>query len=319
MDVKQLQERQKWTLEQKIDHAVGTIEAFIARTGKTPYVSFSGGKDSTVVLDLARRFVDPSIKAVFCNTGNEYPEIVDFVNTWENVTVITPKKSVRSVISKYGFPLLSKETAHSIRQAKTTKSVKLLKIRLFGTNPNKRMTSGKIADKWQYLIHEPFMISEQCCDILKKRPFAKYQKETGEVPILGVLATESRIRQQAYVKRGGCNSFRKNHLASYPLSIWTDEDIWAYIRKFNVPYCKLYKSQRCNRTGCMFCGFGAQLEKESRFSFLYELHPNFYKVFMNYENNGVTYREALRKIGVYLPDEDRQLKLPFFEEELENL
>lgn len=45
MTVQELQQRQRWTLEQKIDHAVGTIEAFIARTGATPYISFSGGKD----------------------------------------------------------------------------------------------------------------------------------------------------------------------------------------------------------------------------------------------------------------------------------
>lgn len=53
MDIETLQERQRWTLEQKIDHAVATVESYIARTGKTPYVSFSGGKDSTVLLDLA--------------------------------------------------------------------------------------------------------------------------------------------------------------------------------------------------------------------------------------------------------------------------
>lgn len=311
IDIRTLHERQKWTLEQKIDHAVGTVEAFIARTGKTPYVSFSGGKDSTVLLDLVRRFVDPKIKAVFCNTGNEFPEIVEFVKTWDNVTIITPRVSVRKVIEKYGFPLLSKETAQCIRQAKTTKSEKLLNIRLHGSDPEKGLTCGKIANKWQFLIKEPFMISEQCCEILKKRPFKKYQRETGEVPILGVMAVESRLRLQQYIKRGGCNSFKDHHTASYPLSIWTGEDVYAYIKKFSVPYCKIYDDPRCTRTGCMFCGFGAQLEKLSRFAFLYELHPKAYEVFMRYENNGVTYREALRKIGVYLPDEDRQLKFNF--------
>lgn len=65
MTLKELHERQNWTLNQKIDHAVGAVEAFISQTGKTPYVSFSGGKDSTVLLDIVRRFVNPDIKAVF--------------------------------------------------------------------------------------------------------------------------------------------------------------------------------------------------------------------------------------------------------------
>lgn len=83
MTIQELNTRQGWTLSQKIDHAVGTVEAFLSRTGKVPYVSFSGGKDSTVLLDIVRRFVDRDIKAVFCNTGNEYPEIVRFVRSTE--------------------------------------------------------------------------------------------------------------------------------------------------------------------------------------------------------------------------------------------
>lgn len=310
MDIETLQERQRWTLEQKIDHAVATVESYIARTGKTPYVSFSGGKDSTVLLDLVRRFVSKEVKGVFCNTGNEFPEIVRFARSTPNVTVIHPKQTVKAVLATYGFPLISKEQAHGIRQARTTKSEKLRKIRLYGTDRNKGYISGKISDKCQHLINAPFMISEQCCECLKKRPFRQYQKETGEVPIIGTLATESEARKQQYVRRGGCNSFREGHLGSYPLSIWTDADIWAYLRKFNVHYCELY-NKGAVRTGCMFCGFGAHLEKptSSRFAMLYDLHPKAYEVFMRYENNGITYREALRAVGVVLPDEYRQLEL----------
>lgn len=311
MTFRELQKRQAWSLEQKIDHTVGSIETFIARTGKTPYVSFSGGKDSTVLLDIARRFVRREIKAVFNNTGNEFPEIVRFVRSVDNVTEISPRLNIRELIADIGFPLISKEVAHGIRQAKTTRSKKLLKIRLFGKEGKKGYVSGKIPDKWQFLIGEPFMISEKCCDILKKRPLARYQRETGEVPIVGVMAEESNIRQQQYIRRGGCNSFSKNHLASYPLSIWTDADIWAYIRKFHVPICSLYSNPSCHRTGCMFCGFGAHLEKRSRFALLYDLHPEAYRAFMRYENNSITYREALRKIGIMLPDEIRQLELTF--------
>ena len=149
MDYRELAERQLWTLHQKIDHSVGVIEAFIARTGKVPFISYSGGKDSTVLLDLAHRYVDRDMKAVFCNTGNEYPEIVRFVRDTENVTIIHPKYTVRQVLEKYGFPLISKEQAQGIRQAKTTRSEKLLNIRLHGTDKGRGWTSGKIADPFQ--------------------------------------------------------------------------------------------------------------------------------------------------------------------------
>lgn len=76
MTVKELQKRQGWSLDHKIDHALGVIDQFLSKTDA--YVSFSGGKDSTVLLDLCQ-IIKPDIKAAFCNTGNEYPEIVQFV------------------------------------------------------------------------------------------------------------------------------------------------------------------------------------------------------------------------------------------------
>jgi len=302
---------QGWSLSQKIDHSIGTIEAFKARTEKPIFVSFSGGKDSTVLLDLCRRFVDKSIKGVFDNTGNEFPEIVKFVRSVENVVIISPKTSIKNVIATKGFPLISKEVAHYIRDIKTTKSEKLKQIRLNGKRLNNNSVTGKLPNKWRYLIQEPFMCSELCCDILKKKPLKKYQKESGELPLIATMAVESKLRMQQYIMRGGCNSWKENHLASYPLSIWTEEDIREYIKQFNVQICPIYNHPNCNRTGCMFCGFGVHLEKKSRFELLYELHPKLYDVFMRYENNGVTYREALRKIGISLPDEVRQQELNF--------
>lgn len=311
MNLKTLKERQRWTLEQKIDHSVGVVESFIARTGKPVYVSFSGGKDSTVALDLVRRFIDKNIKAVFNNTGNEYPEIIKFVRSTDNVMIISPRISIRKIIETHGFPLISKEQSLYIREAKTTKSAKLLNIRLNGSPLSKGRKIGKISERWKFLLDEPFMTSEKCCDILKKRPFQQYQKETGELPILGTMAGESKLRQQAYIVRGGCNSFKENHLASNPLSIWTEKDIWDYISRFNIPYCEIYDRRGCNRTGCMFCGFGATFEKESRFDLLFRLHPKCYQAFLNYQNNGITYRETLRKVGVILPDDPNRERTLF--------
>lgn len=80
-------------------------------------VSFSGGKDSTVLLHIVRELY-PDIEAVFCNTGLEYPEIQKFVKSFNNVTVLTPKMNFREVITKYGYPFISKEVAERVHNAR---------------------------------------------------------------------------------------------------------------------------------------------------------------------------------------------------------
>ncbi len=148
-----LNERLIWTIDQKIDHSLFTIENALAYSDGNAYVSFSGGKDSTILLYLSR-MIKPDIKAVFFNTTNEFPEIYQFIKDIDCIK-IQPEMNLKAVIEKCGFPLISKEQAQYIREAKTTKSEKLLKLRLHGRKGNQ----GKISNKWQHLIYAPFDIS----------------------------------------------------------------------------------------------------------------------------------------------------------------
>ena len=81
------------------------------------YVSFSGGKDSTVLLDLVRQDY-PNVKAVFVDTGLEYPEIRKFVKTFDNVEWLKPKMTFKQVIKKYGYPFISKEVSECVYGAR---------------------------------------------------------------------------------------------------------------------------------------------------------------------------------------------------------
>ena len=80
-------------------------------------VAFSGGKDSTVLLHIVRELY-PDIEAVFCNTGLEYPEIQKFAKSFENVTVLTPQMNFKEVVTKYGYPFISKEVAERVHNAR---------------------------------------------------------------------------------------------------------------------------------------------------------------------------------------------------------
>lgn len=310
MDLKELKERQSWTLDQKIDHSLGVIDQFISRLNGQVYVGFSGGKDSTVLLDLCR-VIKTDIKAVFCNTGNEYPDIVRFVRELKNtegynIDIIYPKLKPREVFEKYGFPLVSKSTSAIIGKVRRNPNGKV-----FENFVLKRESIFKLAEKWMFLIDEKFDVSEKCCYQLKKKPFHGYHLNTGLFPISGEMASESVQRQMKYLQAGGCNQFGDITI-SKPLSIWTEEDIWAYIKKRNLRIADIY-NKGSKRTGCMFCGYGCQFKDDNRLKMCYDMYPKMYNMFMNYTNNGITYREAMRKVlavnGLELPDEKKQLEL----------
>ena len=309
---------QSWTLERKIQVTQTRIIEWYQRFEGKVYVSFSGGKDSTVLLDLARR-VYPDIEAVFVDTGLEYPEIRKFVKTKENVTWLYPikydrkkrkyiKTSFKSVIEKCGYPVVSKNVSQYVRDLRHSKSEKLKQLRLNGVGS--RTGIGVLSKKWRILIDAPFECSEKCCEVMKKKPFKVFHQEFHKYPIIGTMAEESKQRQQNWL-RLGCNAFEKTIPSSQPLSFWTEQDVLLYLHNFNIPYAPIYgdivesengrlQTTGETRTGCMFCMFGAHLEKEpNRFQRMKESHPKQYEYCMkDIEQGGLGLREVLNYINV---------------------
>lgn len=234
------------------------------------YVSFSGGKDSTVLLHIARGLY-PDIVGVFNDTGLEFPEIKRFVKKQSNIVWLKPKMNYQQVVKKYGFAVISKEVSQKVNELKHTKSEKLRNIRLYGSEKG----HGKLAKKWHHLAEAPFDISHKCCDVLKKDPAKRFEKETGLRPMIGVMMGESNLRRvKGYTEN--CNMYDIKRPTSKPLNKWEEEDIYHYIDDHNLEISPIY-SMGYERTGCAWCAFGVHMEKEPRFVRLRKTHPKIWR------------------------------------------
>lgn len=216
------------------------------------YVSFSGGKDSTVLKHIVDSMYS-DVPAVFVNTGLEYPEIQHFVREVkagkydcfnQDVEILRPEMRFDEVIKKYGYPVASKEVAGYVREAKHSKSEKLRNMRIKRLRGEYRRPDGQLSEynckKWGFLLDAPFEVSDKCCDVMKKKPINKYAKETKRKGIIGTMAAESRFRRQSWI-RYGCNMYAEgSKQLSRPLSFWTEQDILHYLKQFNVPYFPVY-------------------------------------------------------------------------------
>ena len=288
---------QSWPLARKIQVTQTRILEWYMHYGGKVAVSFSGGLDSSVLLDLARR-VYPGIRAAFVQTGMEYREIQDFVDSVSNVTWLYPEIPFNRVIKEHGYPVISKEVAKRIEYARRGSLWAIQHLR----GLNKNGTPSKFNQrymKWARLVDAPFLISEKCCEISKKRPLRRFVKETGCMPIIGTMASESIRRQSAYLMTG-CNAFTKKEPSSQPMSFWNKQNILEYIRLTGIPYAGVYgeivadpktgklKTTGAQRTGCAYCMFGVHLEKEpNRFQRMALEHPNMYDYCMNKLGCGV--------------------------------
>lgn len=194
------------------------------------------------------------------------------------------------------------------------------------------MSSRYNRKKYLFMLEAPFEISKNCCTVMKKGPAHKYAKETGRMPMTAQMASESKLRTSQWLING-CNGFDMKSPISNPMSFWTDQDVLLYIKQNNLPICSVYgdivedlegteevegqltmsdvegwenqsifdakrpplKTTGCQRTGCMFCGFGCQMEKdEGRFAKMKKTHPKQYDYIMRpWDAGGLNYKEVI--------------------------
>jgi len=292
---------QAWPLSRKIQVTQAKIIEWYERFDGKVAISFSGGIDSTALLDLARRCY-PDIPAVFCDTTIEYPEIVAFVQSKPNVAVVKPQLCkvcsgctigcFGRVIKEHGICYPSKNVATSLYYARKGSQWAVNNLAGFTRDGVPNQYKASIYARWAYLLDTPYKFSDKCCAVLKERPLNKWYRATSNRPIIGTLTSESKRRKNAWLVTG-CNNFIAKRKISKPLSFWTHDDILRYLRDFDIPYASIYgvivedkkgnlKTTGAQRTGCSLCVVGCHLDKgKNRFQQLKQTHPDIWEHGMN--------------------------------------
>lgn len=227
------------------------------------YVSFSGGKDSTVLHYMIDEAIpNNNIPRVFINTGIEYNEIRKFVDKLAmddyRFVIFNSGVNIKKMLSEKGYPFKSKE--HSCKLSmfqkkglKTKSVVKYVNGNNFGC--------PKIL-KYQFTNDFNLKVSDRCCYELKKHPIKQYENESGRtISILGLRMFEGGQR----ANHSGCAVFNSKHVLKKfkPLNKTSNEFIDWYITKRKIGLCNLYYSPyNFKRTGCKGCPYSINIQQQ---------------------------------------------------------
>ena len=276
------------------------------------YLSFSGGKDSTILhhlIDMA--LPNNRIPRVFINTGIEYNDIVKFVKELaskdDRFVILKPTKPIKQVLEKYGYPFKSKEHSLyvSVYQNKGTESKTIQRY----LNPSEKRKSFGCPLNLNYQFEKDFTIkiSNQCCYKLKKEPVKKWAEQNNKsITIAGMRKEEGGTRKSLdciITKNGKAVKF-------HPLAVVDDEWENEFIKRNNIQLCKLYYPPfNFDRTGCKGCPFALKLQEQLDTMLMYL--PNEKK---QCEMIWKPIYEEYRKLGYRLRKDNGQMNIFEYEE-----
>lgn len=247
------------SLNEKFQRTMAKVSEWYSRWDNEVYVSFSGGKDSTVLADICARWckvINKPLYLMYVNTGLEYPEIQKFVKTYAQylrdkynievvLDIVRPKMRFDEVIKKYGYPIISKLVSEAIENTRKNiakgKTDTVRYKQLHGEYMTTDGTRKSLFDKSKYepLLYSNIPISDKCCTVMKKSPARQYERTTGRKPILAQLACESQKRTNAWLN-SGCNGFDLAYPQSNPMAFWLENDVLWYIKEEQIPIASVY-------------------------------------------------------------------------------
>ena len=237
------------------------------------YLSFSGGKDSTILhylLDMA--LPNNCIPRVFIDTGIEYQMIRDFVlglaKNDDRFIILKPTQNIKQMLEKYGYPFKSKQHAHNLYVYQNS-GIGLSVQRYLGIiESNTKFRCPKMLE-YQFTPEFKIKCSDNCCRKMKKEPIKKWEKQNNRhIAITGMRNSEGGKR--ASIK--GCILTDKsgNITKFHPLIKVNDQWEKWIVEEKHIKLAKIYlPPYNFKRTGCKGCPFSLDLQEQLEIMELY--------------------------------------------------
>lgn len=231
----------------KVKTAIDRLQAFEPQEGY--YVADSGGKDSTCVVKLCE-MAGVKFDAHYNATTIDPPQLVRFIRKNHPKTEIEkPEYTMRELIVKKQFPPLRTQRycCAELKEPKGIGHVVVTGVR-WAESRNRKNNQGIVTiPKVPKSLHNAADLSG-----------AEPNRTSKNGLILNTDNDESRRMVEM--------CYRTHETLVNPIIDWTDEDVWEFVRLYNVPYCELYDFG-FKRLGCVSCPLGgyASMQRDLEF------------------------------------------------------
>ena len=266
---------------QKIDLIAERLEAYRLHNPDTAKLSYSGGRDSHLLLHIIRnllKYSSSQFPAIYAKTRNEYHEIRLRIEE-QDITIVGGGENCLSLFKKHGLALFSKDCSQNIEYARYKNNEK---------EYIEKWTS-KEGTQWdyrkQYVFANEFRIkcSAKCCNYLK-------DNHLKDAKIVGFRKSEGGRRNDGASKDYECCVLDDKNLFR-PIHDVDNSELAEMEKILKIKPLNIYNY--LNRTGCVMCGFGTKKQIKEKINYLRWFEPRRAEFYVKYFYNYLKYRKII--------------------------
>lgn len=264
----------------KVQVAIDRLKAFEPPEGY--YLAFSGGKDSVCIKALAD-MAEVKYDAHYNLTSVDPPELVQFIKSFEDVQIDRPKDkdgnqvTMWNLIPRKKMPptRIVRYCCKELKEMGGQGRMVVTGVR-WAESPNRKYNHGEIT----------VMTTKK-----KERERLVESGNFSQTNKGGVVLNNDNDDSRKMVEQ----CYKQTKTVVNPIIDWTDEDVWEFIREYNIPYCKLY-DEGYKRLGCIGCPMGSVEHRKAEF----ERYPKYEQAYMR------AFERMLNNIGGGTPGKAEQ-------------